>query len=569
MFRLHSIFPLALALVAVAPVSAAPRPEDKPSGPAVVGQARSLHDLLEMTRTVVKNVGGDAMYKEFEKHLLPELDFKKVPGIDPKRPFGLYGTIDADLARCRAVLLVPVVSEQEFLDMLTQFQIPVNRGKEPGTFEFVTPPDVPFPVVGRIHKEYAFIALGGADVLDSKAILDPKDVINDKEKAPAYLALRLDRIPTETKKALVSLLREQTEPLGGTIPDPDLKAAFGSARNLALRWLKLVFDEGKELAFRLEADVKTGDVFVEMILEPLPKSALAQAVAARKPTTNRFASLPGEDFVQRVYVSAPYLGDEGREAVLKLIEAGSKVMDRNQVPGVAPEGIALYGAFFKSLKATYASGEMDLAAALRGPDKDGFYSAVAAVSLKEGAQLEKAVRDAVKALPERERGLFKFDAGKIGDLAVHEIDLSAEAAEPVQKIFGKGQTAYFAFGNDAFYASYGPDGMKLLKEAIDARPGPAPVFDSTSDPKKSAELMKKLIPEQPNAIQPRLSFVGTTATMGARVTVEGGDRLKVRAGLNLGGMLMMGLGTFAVEARPAVAAPIPPRPVAPPVADKK
>src|SRR5215213_9339669 len=103
MFRLHSAFPLAALLVA-APVSAAPRPGDKAEGPAVVGQARSLHDLLEMTKTVVKNVGGDAFYQQFERHTLPDLDFKKIPGIDPKRPFGLYATIDADLAKCRAVL---------------------------------------------------------------------------------------------------------------------------------------------------------------------------------------------------------------------------------------------------------------------------------------------------------------------------------------------------------------------------------------------------------------------------------------------------------------------------------
>src|SRR5262245_39855880 len=111
MFRLRLIVPLAVALLIAAPLSAAPRPGAKAEGPPVIGQGRSLQDLLDMTKTIVKNVGGDALYQEFEKHALPDLDFKKIPGIDPKRPFGFYGIIDADLAKCRAVLLIPVVSE--------------------------------------------------------------------------------------------------------------------------------------------------------------------------------------------------------------------------------------------------------------------------------------------------------------------------------------------------------------------------------------------------------------------------------------------------------------------------
>ena len=134
MSRLLSLVPLAALLVIAGPSSAAPRPGDKADGPAVIGQAKSLNDLLEMTKTLVKNVAGAELYKQFEQHALPDLDVKKLPGIDPKRPFGLYGTIDADLAKCRLVVLVPVTSEKDFMDMLEQFQIPTNKGKDPGPF---------------------------------------------------------------------------------------------------------------------------------------------------------------------------------------------------------------------------------------------------------------------------------------------------------------------------------------------------------------------------------------------------------------------------------------------------
>ena len=70
MFRMLSALPITLLLVAAAPLSAAPRPDEKPNGPAIVGQAKSLNDLLEIAKTMVKNVGGEALYKEFEQNAL-------------------------------------------------------------------------------------------------------------------------------------------------------------------------------------------------------------------------------------------------------------------------------------------------------------------------------------------------------------------------------------------------------------------------------------------------------------------------------------------------------------------
>jgi hypothetical protein len=558
MFRLSSLVSLAALLLATFPLAAAPRPDERSEGPAVVGQAKSLHELLEMVKTTVRNVGGDEFYKVFEKQALPDLDLGKLPGIDPKRPFGLYGILDADLTKCRGVLLIPVPSERDFVDMLDRIDIKVTKGKEAGTYDVVVPPEVPFPVAIRIHKGYAYVAVGGFDVLDPKVILDPKDVISDKEKSAAYIAIRPDRMSPETKRFLHAAFLEHSDQLKEQVPIPELKDAYHSVQKLAARWLKAVLEEGREVAFRLDADTKTGEVFLELSVEGLPKSALAQTIARRQPTRNAFATLTGDDYAQRIMVSAPLFADEVRDAAVKLIEYGQKEAVTG-VAGAPPEAITLIEAAFKSLKATVESGEMDLAAALRGPNKDGFYTAIAAVHCKEGANLEKAIRAAVKLFPERERGYFKFDAGKIGDVTVHEIDLSSEAAEPAKKIFGDGQKTYFAFAKDALYASYGPDGMKLLKEAMDAKPALAAAVDTASNGKKMADIMKKLLPpNNPNAggIQPTWF---TSLTSSVRLTVEGGDRLKVRLGYNVGSMLMLGFGFYAAEARPApgaVAVPV-------------
>jgi hypothetical protein len=337
---------------------------------------------------------------------------------------------------------------------------------------------------------------------------------------------------------------------------------------LALRWLKTLFDEGREVAIRLDANTKTGEVFAELTVEGMPKSPLAAEFARRPPTKNAFASLAGDDYAQRQFISAPLFADEVKEAAVKLIDYGQREAVKEAARGAPAEVVTLVEAAFKSFKATVESGEMDLAAALRGPNKEGFYTAVGAVHCKEGAQLEKAIRGVVKVLPENARGYFKFDGSKVGDVSVHEIDLSAEAGEPAKKIFGAGQKGYFAFTKDALYAAYGPEGMKLLKEAMAAKPAPAPVFDSSSNGKKYADIMKRLMgDENPNGARVRVGWMETMTT-GMQLTVEGGDRLKVRFSLNVGAMLVMGFGVFAETApggaAPAVAPPVVAPPPSPP-----
>jgi hypothetical protein len=343
---------------------------------------------------------------------------------------------------------------------------------------------------------------------------------------------------------------------------------------VGFRWLRLLAEETKEVALRLEADTKTGDVTLEMSLEPMAKSPLADVIAKRKPTKNAFASIAGPDTVQRLFITAPLFADEAKEAWTRLIEYGESELAKNPAP--SPELDALAKSILKSLKATVATGEMDLALAIRGPNKDGFYNVLGAVHCKEGEQLEKAIRESVKGLPGQAAGFFKFDAGKINGLTVHEIDLTSEAADIAKAVFGEGNKGYFAFGKDALYAAYGPDGMKLLKEAIEAKPGPAAVFDSTADPKKSADLMKKVIPpDNPNGRRIGAMWLGSSETLamgGLMVHVDGGEKLKVKVTVNVGAIVRMGLGFFAAEAGPGNPAPAVALPAAappPPAKGKK
>ena len=193
MKRAAMFLSVAVAALVAAPLVAAPRAGDKNDGPVIVGQAKSFADLLKLTKDMVRAIGGEAMYKSFEQEALPKIDPKNFPGIDPKKPFGMYGTLDPEIAKSRAVFLIPITTQKDFLDMLEVQGIKAEKGDGEGIFNVSIPLPIPIPIALKIHKGYAYVAIGGAEVLAGKGLIDPQDVINDKEKSAVYVGLLIRR----------------------------------------------------------------------------------------------------------------------------------------------------------------------------------------------------------------------------------------------------------------------------------------------------------------------------------------------------------------------------------------
>ena len=131
MFRLLTALPLVALLFATSAGVAAPRPEDKPNGPHIVGQAKSFNDLLAMVKAIVKNVGGDAVYKEFETNALPNLDPKQLPGIDPKRPSDCTARSTANWRIAAAFYSFPSRAKKTSSRCSTDLESKPSKGKRP------------------------------------------------------------------------------------------------------------------------------------------------------------------------------------------------------------------------------------------------------------------------------------------------------------------------------------------------------------------------------------------------------------------------------------------------------
>ncbi|WP_020475976.1 hypothetical protein [Zavarzinella formosa] len=567
-------FPLMAGLVLglAAPLTAAPRPDERTAGPALVGQARSWNDMVAMVREGTKSLGGDKLLAEFEKEGLRSISPDNFPSIDPSKPFALYGLADADLKKCRLVIMIPVKNQEEFLNRIGELNIKTEKSPEEGTFIVATGAGMPFPVHLKFNEGYAYFSLGGADALAPKTILPPKEVINEKDKSPAFITLKVDRMPPELKKFLVANLNEFIDQGKEAITTAESKEMVNILQSLGIRWLRLFADQGKEITFRLDADPKTASLKFDIALEAMPKTALAAAIARRPASTNAFAGLITKDAVQWMMLSAPLFHEDIQEVLVKLVTLGEKAAVGEVAKIGSPEMIALTEAGFKSLLATLKTGEMDLGLVLRGPNKDGHYTAVGGIQMQETADLEKAAKTALKAAPEEIQKWIKMDAGKLGELNLHEIRVQ-DGPDGLQNFFGKDQTVYIGVGKNAIYFAYGPDAKKALAETAALKPAPSAAYDSSGNPKKTAQMMKKLLPpeafgnddEGPTGIMKTMldSMEKNEKTAGMTLDLTGGEKLHLTLNYSLqfgflGGptsFFMMGGVRAGAMAKPVQAAP--------------
>ena len=121
-------------------------------------------------------------------------------GIDTKKPLGFYGTVGGLVVDSTAVVLVPVVDEKAFVELLDGMNLNVKKGND-GTFSF-TPPNSSFDAYFRFANQYAYMALANKDAIAKDQLLAPGSVLTGKNTAAISISVRLDRIPDTVKQIL-------------------------------------------------------------------------------------------------------------------------------------------------------------------------------------------------------------------------------------------------------------------------------------------------------------------------------------------------------------------------------
>lgn len=522
-----------LATLAVLAFAAAGPAADPP----VVFQTQPVGRVLDDIRGAANVIGGEKAVKELNDELKRTFGEKGLDGLDLTRPAYGYVFVPANPEESSVVVALPVTGEKEFLDLCERVIKAKPKAGAGGLYELPSP-DPGMKAAMRIQDGFAYIAVGAKDpsgLLNPEAILPIAKVFDGNERGLVAAKVYFDRFPAELKAKALAGLNEAKAGLTNFPFPPDIseaaKSAFDEFTKMASRYLDYVKD-AKEAVLRLNLDPATGDASVEAGLTANPGSALDKAIAERKPTTNAFAGVITPETVAGFKLQLPLFAPEIRNAAV----IGLEGLQKAAAQGAPPEGKAMLDEVVKGAIRTVKTGEVDLAAGLRGPNKNGEFTLVAAVSFEDPSGMEKAIRAFIDAdAPPEFKDALKYDAVKVGNVSIHTVDLAKAfpREREFQQLFGPNGMAAVAFAPKAIYAVVGPDALAVMKDLLGAKlAAPSPALDVVVNPARLLKLIEKM---EPGAAAEVATILGKDDKMlsALNLSVDGGKQLTLKVGLNL------------------------------------
>jgi hypothetical protein len=530
---------LALAALLLGTTAATAQPAGPPL-PPIVFQSQPVGRILDDLRTGADLVGGEKGVQALNKGLKEWLGEKGFDGLDLTRPLVGYVVLAPKPEDITAVVAFPVTGEAEFLalcDRVNKDRLKVDEKDR--TLYHMPPLDPRYKAVMRFQERYAYIAYGANPMphVDARALVPMARLYDPAERGLVSARLHVDRVPAPVKLAAFQLLQEAKKTLFDDTPlgrdkdaEPVVKAVTAELEKLVARYLKFVPDVGS-VAARLLLDAPSGNIVVEATLAGKPGTELAKTIAAFKPTANKFGAVVDHpDTVGGFKFRLPLFEEELRNVVVTGLEEGGKEAIKN----AKEDGKAAAEELFKGLVRTVKTGEFDVVAAVRGPDKDGWFTLVGAVAFEDTAKLEKEVRTLIEKDPPP--GGIKWDAAKVGAVAVHTFKIPpGDFLDPTKVFGGDNCTVAFAFAPHGVFAAMGPDAVATVKDALAVKPAPAPFFDLLINPVRTTKLIGKIVgPDDPDLTNVA-NVLGNenklVSVMSA--TVEGGKELRAAFTLNL------------------------------------
>ena len=526
--------------------------------PPITFQTHPIDRVLDELRAAADIVGGEKAVKAVNQAIKDKFGAKGFEGLDISRPVVGYVLLAPKPENITAVVALPITGEKEFLALCDRANHENHRDLGKGLY-YLPPLDRRYKARMRFSDQYAYIAYGvnPEPALDAKALVPPQKLYDPAEKAVVAAKLHFDRITPDIKLALPAYIAEIKKELagpGGFDRDFEmiLKPAMPELEKMFVRY-GLLLGGADTATLRMSVDVPASDVVVEATLTPKANTELAKELAARKPTQNRFAGLLTPDTVIGFKTRLPFFNDELKAAGAKGLEEAGRQMANN----VGPNSKGATEELFKGLIRTVKTGEADIVAGIRGPDKNGDFSFVGVFAFEDAAALDKEFKKMIeKDSPANEQERFKWDADKVGNVSIHTYKFAGRGfLDPSKPLGGEKCTMAFCFAPKGVFVVIGPDPIVTIKGALEVKPTESPVLDVVLNPSRMAKFAEKI--EVGGGLEmERVLGKEDKLVSAASLRVTGGKELNVRLGLNL-----RVLGRSAVADELDRAEKVPPNPV--------
>jgi hypothetical protein len=495
----------------------------KDVGPALEVRVRSVDDLIGKAEYLGEIVNQPEAAKQAAAFVRGLTDEKKgIEGVDPARPFGLYGSVTSNVIDSPVVLMVPIADERAFLDLLTsKLSLDPKKGDD-GAYQ-VKVPNVPVPVFFRFANKTAYVTLQSAKGIEAGKLIDPKDFFAGTDDAIASVRVHLDRVPDDVKKTVIG----QFELKVADVKEQKQEDESPAQRKLRL-WaldrltgaVQSVLTDGNEMAVRLLIDPKGDDLTAELTFTTKSGSELAKFLRGLGGQSAKAATLAGAKSPVAAVGLRLSLPEQVRKDLAPVIDAliaeaidKAKEFDR-QAAKMALDAAA----------PTLKSGELD--AGLVVTEDGGKLGLVAALGVVQGGGIEKTVKQFAPFAPE-DKAKFEFDVRKAGGLSLHKV----VAPNPDLKATFGTETVWLGTSDTLLAVSIEPKGKALeaaasrLAEGSTAR---GPVSAEVSVARVLAAVEKQLPAEKVKELTGEVFPGGATGKDTATLTVDGGDALKVR-----------------------------------------
>ncbi len=522
--RFRWLAALAVAFFASGLASAQP----KVTEPTVEVRLRSVNDLVDKFEYVAGLAGKENVVEQ-ARELIKNLsaDGKGIEGIDPKKPIGVYATLEKDVATSPFVIMIPVADEKTFLAALVKYNLAPEKGND-GTHKVA----VPVPAVEHVHLRfangYAYVSQKAKD-LDPKLLVQPKVYFAKDDGSVASIIVHIDRIPADLRTFLFGQFELGVNDERKKNADNET-AAEKKLKNFIfdtlLSGVKGTSDDGKQLSVKLFADPKTDDITAEVAIAAKSGSA----------TAKNFTALGNKTSLPAGIVASP--GAAARVNAKLAVTDGTKKEYAAAIDALLADAVKnapndqqdVLKALVNAIGPTLKGGELDAAAALYGPNTKGHYHLLAALAVKEGKGIEKFVKKAVE-----DYGVFvadfvefKFDVEKIGDFNLHQIVLK-QTDEKLEKIFGVKNSVWLAIsdGHVAFSIESSGD---AIRKGLKAKAVPVPVVSGDVAIAKLLPLIQPdLKPDELKALLKDAFGDGPiTGKDAVAFSITGGDQLTVK-----------------------------------------
>jgi len=529
--RLRLTFLAGLVALLAAGGDARPAEPAQPATPAVVVRLASVDELIADAKLLIE-VSGKADADQVEGLLKGFIGPKGVEGLDTSKPIGLYARVGPNVIDSEGVLLVPVADEKALLDYVGRLGVAMQK-QDSGAYKFDVP-NSPQPGFLRFANGYAYVTVGEEKTVARDRLLPPAKVFDLAPPGVLSLAFNMDGVPENLKQLVVTQLelgiaqaKEKKEPNETPAQQALRLAAIDEVADL----VKAVIKEGGQGSVTLDLDRQARELSLAARFAAKPGTPLAKRIAeiGAKPTLS--GALYGKDAA--LFLGGAVSLPEGvrKQFEAAIDEAAAKAL--KDQPNAEQRALAEQA--LKAATPTLKAGVLDAGVSLRGPSAGGKYTLVVGAAVKDGAAVDKFLRQVADKAGPGERALFKLDAAKVGGVGIHEIkpELFKEDANAAQA-FGEGNY-YLAVAADAVYLTRGADALAVMKEMLASQPrqGPAlraevsfrrlaPLMGQNKDTKAAPEVARKVFAAHPDGDRLALTLEG-----GKELTLRGSMKAQV------------------------------------------